>query len=59
MQAVRKIEALYGPFSDEEINHYKKKLTKDQLCETRMIQKENIESRREKKKITEIPVKAS
>ena len=29
MQAVRKIEALYGPFSDEEINHYKKKLTKD------------------------------
>ena len=29
MQAVRKIEALYGPFSDEEILHYKKKLTKD------------------------------
>lgn len=28
-QATRKIEAIYGPFSSEEINHYKKKLTRD------------------------------
>ena len=29
MQAVKKIETLYGPFSENEILHYKKKLTKD------------------------------
>ena len=29
IQAVKKIETIYGPFSDEEINHYKKRLTKD------------------------------
>ena len=28
-QTVNKIEALYGPFSEEEIEHYRKKLTKD------------------------------
>lgn len=28
-QTVKKIEALYGPFSNEEIEHYRKKLTKD------------------------------
>lgn len=28
-QTVERIEALYGPFSDKEINHYKSKLTRD------------------------------
>lgn len=28
-QTVKKIEALYGPFSEEEIDHYRHKLTKD------------------------------
>lgn len=28
-QAAKKIEALYGPFSDEEIEHYRRVLTKD------------------------------
>lgn len=28
-QAVRKIEAIYGPFSDAEVEHYKKALTKN------------------------------
>lgn len=29
IQAVEKIEALYGPFSNEEIDHYRRRLTKD------------------------------
>lgn len=28
-QTVRKIEQMYGPFSDEEIEHYRKRLTRD------------------------------
>lgn len=41
-QTVKKIEALYGPFSDKEIEHYRKKLTKDGAPVINPLQKQLI-----------------
>lgn len=41
-QATRKIEALYGPFSNEEIEHYRRKLTKDNNPIVNPLQKQLI-----------------
>ena len=41
-QTVRKIEALYGPFSEAEIEHYRRKLTKDGASVINDFQKQLI-----------------
>lgn len=41
-QTVKKIEAIYGPFSDAEIEHYRKKLTKDGAPVINSLQKQLI-----------------
>lgn len=41
-QTVNKIEALYGPFSEEEIEHYRRKLTKDGAPVINALQKQLI-----------------
>ena len=39
-QATRKIKTIYGPFSDDEVNHYKKKLTKNNNSVVNALQKQ-------------------
>lgn len=39
-QATRKIKTIYGPFSDDEVNHYKKKLTKNNNPVVNALQKQ-------------------
>jgi len=41
-KTIEKIEALYGPFSDEEINHFKRKLTKDGASVINPFQKQLV-----------------
>lgn len=41
-QTVKKIEAIYGPFSQEEINHYKSKLTQNGSPVINQLQKQLI-----------------
>lgn len=41
-QTVKKIEALYGPFEEDEIEHYRKKLTKDGAPVINPLQKQLV-----------------